>query len=89
MRVRFEAKFAKDLRAINNSKHFGKLEEVIETCKVAHNLSDINQLKKLQGYDNFYRIRLGDYRVGIEVVDGEIIFTRFLHRKDIYKYFPR
>jgi mRNA interferase RelE/StbE len=42
----------------------------------------------MQGYDNFYRIRLGEYRIGIELVDDEIIFTRFLHRKDVYKYFP-
>ena len=35
-----------------------------------------------------YRIRLGDYRIGIEIQKDTIIFTRFLHRKDIYKFFP-
>ncbi|WP_202807006.1 type II toxin-antitoxin system RelE family toxin [Planktothrix agardhii] len=48
----------------------------------------MNHLKKLQGYDTFYRIRLGNYRIGIELNEDTIIFTRFLHRKDIYKFFP-
>ncbi|MGZ8137263.1 MAG: type II toxin-antitoxin system RelE family toxin [Methylococcaceae bacterium] len=89
MIVKFEAKFAKDLRAVKNSKHLDKIKEIINACKAAHDLSELNQIKKLQGYDSFYRIRLGEYRIGIEAVNGEIIFTRFLHRKDIYKYFPR
>jgi mRNA interferase RelE/StbE len=42
----------------------------------------------MQGYDSFYRIRSGEYQIGIEIVNEEIIFTRFLHRKDVYKYFP-
>jgi mRNA interferase RelE/StbE len=54
---------------------------------------EINGLKKIQGYETYYRIRLGDYRLGIEIIeegakeDG-VYFIRFLHRKDIYKYFP-
>jgi len=87
--VKFEAKFAKDLRAIKNAKHLDKIKDIINACKAARDLSELSQIKKLQGYDSFYRIRLGDYRIGIEVVEDEIIFIRFLHRKDIYKYFPR
>jgi len=51
-------------------------------------LSDIQNLKKMQGYDTFYRIRLGDYRIGIEVAADQVILVRILHRKDIYRYFP-
>ena len=88
MKVKFEAKFAKDLRAIREQKLLNKVKEIIEDCKSASSLSDMNHVKKMQGYDNFYRIRLGEYRIGIELVDDEIIFTRFLHRKEVYKYFP-
>jgi mRNA interferase RelE/StbE len=88
MKVKFEAKFAKDLRAIKDTKTLAKVKEVICECQAAENLFDLVHVKKLQGYTNFYRIRLGDYRIGIEIVNDEIIFTRFLHRKDIYKYFP-
>jgi len=86
--VKFEAKFAKDLRAIRDQKLLNKVKEIIEDCKSANTLSDINHIKKMQGYDTFYRIRLADYRIGIEIINDEIIFTRFLHRKDVYKYFP-
>lgn len=86
--MKFEAKFAKDLRAIRDQKLLNKVKEIIEDCKSANTLSDINHIKKMQGYDTFYRIRLADYRIGIEIINDEIIFTRFLHRKDVYKYFP-
>ncbi|MFU8789603.1 MAG: type II toxin-antitoxin system RelE family toxin [Methylobacter sp.] len=89
MNVKFEARFAKDLRVIKTSKHLDKIKEIINACKAAHDLSELSQIKKLRGYDSFYRIRLGNYRIGMEIVGDEIIFTRFLHRKDIYKYFPR
>jgi mRNA interferase RelE/StbE len=64
------------------------LKQIILTCKQSESLGEINNLKKMQGYESFYRIRLGDYRIGIEVFEDEIIFVRFLHRKDIYKFFP-
>ncbi|QXE23968.1 plasmid stabilization system protein [Richelia sinica FACHB-800] len=60
-------------------------EEVIEIST----LEEITNLKKLQGYDNAYRIRIGDYRLGV-IFDGEtLIFERVLHRKEIYRYFPK
>ncbi len=88
MKTKFEARFAKDLRAVRNQKLLNKIKEIVDECKSASSLSELNQLKKMQSYDSFYRIRLGEYRIGIEIVDDEIIFTRLLHRKDIYKYFP-
>ncbi|WP_414755976.1 type II toxin-antitoxin system RelE family toxin [Anabaena sp. CCY 9910] len=42
---------------------------------------------KLRGYDNEYRIRIGDYRVRYEIDDSELIVLLLLckHRKEIYK----
>lgn len=88
MKVKFEAKFAKDLCTIREQKMLSKVQEIIGECKSASSLSELNHVKKMQGYERFYRIRLGDYRIGLEFVDGELIFTRFLHRKEVYKYFP-
>jgi mRNA interferase RelE/StbE len=31
---------------------------------------------------------VGSYRLGLKIVDGEIIFVRVLPRKDIYRFFP-
>lgn len=88
MQVKFEARFVKDLRAIKDVKTLTKVKEMISECQSAENLTVLNHVKKLYGCDHFYRIRLGDYRIGIEIIDDTIIFTRFLHRKDVYKYFP-
>ena len=88
MKIKFESRFEKDLRKIKDKKVLSELKQIIIQCKTTANLSEINHIKKLQGYDTFYRIRLGNYRIGIELSEDTIIFTRFLHRKDIYKFFP-
>ncbi|MEH1854151.1 MAG: type II toxin-antitoxin system RelE/ParE family toxin [Nostoc sp.] len=46
-----------------------------------------NGVKKLQGDDNSYRIRVGDYRVVYELDDDVLIVTviKVGHRSEIYK----
>ncbi len=88
MQVSFEASFARDLKRLKDRRLRERVRQIIEEAKNAKNLVDIKNLNKISGYTTFYRIRFGDYRVGIEVVRGEIIFVRILHRKEIYRYFP-
>lgn len=42
---------------------------------------------KLSGYENEYRIRIGDYRVRYEVHDKEsvVVLLHCAHRKDVYR----
>ncbi len=51
-------------------------------------LKDVRDVKPMKGYPNRYRIRVGDYRVGIEVHGDNIEVMRTLHRREFYKYFP-
>ena len=88
MNIKFESRFEKDLKLIKERNLLIRLKQIILTCKLPESLGEIDNLKKMQGYNSFYRIRLGDYRIWIEVFENEIIFVRFLHRKDIYKVFP-
>ena len=88
MNVRYEASFEKDLRKIRDENLLQKIKNAINEVKQAENTKEINNLKKLKGYETFYRIKIGDYRIGIEIVQDEIIFTRFLHRKEVYRFFP-
>ncbi len=88
MKVKFESEFAKDLKSIKNEKLLFKIKKVINQCKLATNLNEITNLKKLTSYKTFYRLRIGNYRIGIEIIDDEIIFVRCLHRKNIYRDFP-
>ena len=48
----------------------------------------MRNLRKLRGSDRYYRIRVGEYRVGLSVEGDTVTFVRFLHRKDVYRYFP-
>ncbi|MEY3334511.1 MAG: type II toxin-antitoxin system RelE family toxin [Cuspidothrix sp.] len=42
---------------------------------------------KLKGYDNEYRIRIGDYRLVYEIQDEQLIvlIIQCKHRRDVYK----
>jgi mRNA interferase RelE/StbE len=42
----------------------------------------------LQDHEHTYRIRVGDYRIGIYYDSDEVQLMRFLHRKEIYRKFP-
>jgi mRNA interferase RelE/StbE len=88
MNVQFEAKFAKDLKQISDGRLLKAAKELILACKEAESLTAISQVKKLKGHDSFYRVRIGDYRIGMELVKDELVFVRCLHRKEIYRYFP-
>ncbi|MGA9351170.1 MAG: type II toxin-antitoxin system RelE/ParE family toxin [Anaerolineae bacterium] len=88
MRIAFETSFARDLKRVKDEQLLRRVEQVIGEIKAATELSDIKCLSKLKGYDTFYRIRLGDYRIGIEVLEDKVILVRILHRKDIYRHFP-
>ncbi len=88
MKVKFESTFAKDLQKIKDKKLSEQIKSVILECKKVEFFNQVKNVKKLTGYNNFYRIKIRDYRIGLEIQEDTIIFTRFLHRKDIYKYFP-
>ena len=89
MIVRIDKSFQKDVNKINDAKVKTAIVEAIRHAQSAEYLSSINNLKKLIGHRNKYRIRLGNYRIGLEYNDDhELIFTRFLHRKEIYQKWP-
>ena len=88
MKVIFEASFARDLKRIREKPILERVEQAIVGVKNADTLQDIPSINKLSGHDTYYRIRVGDFRIGLEVVGDEILFVRILHRKDIYRYFP-
>ena len=88
MKIKFESSFEKDLKKIKNNKLFQRIKNIIQEVKEVDEPYFMPNLKKMKGYDTFYRIRTGDYRIGIEIIDDVVIFARILHRKDIYKFFP-
>jgi mRNA interferase RelE/StbE len=88
MKVFFEASFGRDLKNIKDKALLRRIEQTITELKAATTLNEIKNLIKMRGFPTFFRIRVGDYRIGLEMLEDEIIFVRVLHRKDIYRYFP-
>ncbi len=88
MRTEFLRKFSKDIEKIDSRQVRAALLDVIENVEQAENLAEIRNIKKLSGFADAYRIRIGDYRIGL-FIDGDVVqFARVVHRKDIYKLFP-
>jgi mRNA interferase RelE/StbE len=89
MKIQFDKSFLKSLGKINDSKILKKVEKIILTCESSGKVSEIQNLKKLSGFSNYFRIKLGNYRIGFEMINKSTIrFIIITHRKDIYKRFP-
>ncbi len=88
MKVLFERSFYRDLKRVHNKSVREQIQQIIVAVKHASSPAQIPHLTKMRGYETFYRIRLGDYRLGIEILNDTVIFVRCLHRRDIYRFFP-
>lgn len=87
MNVIADKSFKKDIEKLDSvtKKQVSKLvTQLIQNSSI----NEIPNIKKITGFKNLFRIRLGNYRIGIRLKDETIILVRILHRKDIYKYFP-
>ena len=88
MEVKFTKGFEKDLKGIRDKQVVLKVSEIIETLRTTNQLSNIVGIKMLKGYKDCYRIRIGSYRLGLQL-DGKVIWlARLMDRKEIYRYFP-
>ncbi|NOH03175.1 MAG: type II toxin-antitoxin system RelE/ParE family toxin [Chloroflexi bacterium] len=88
MEILFEKSFGRDLKKIKDKRLLKQVQEAIDQVKSAASINEMPNLKKLQGFETYYRIKIANHRIGVEISEGQIIFVRFLNRKDIYRYFP-
>jgi len=89
MKVEFDSSFEKQILKLTDANLKRKIVSTIYQVEESKKLSDILNLKKMKGYKTFYRIKLGDYRLGFELINSNIIyFIAVAHRKDVYKKFP-
>jgi mRNA interferase RelE/StbE len=88
VKVDFKKSFTRDLKKIKDKDLFRELKEAIEEVEKALNLQMVSNLKQLKGGGGYFRIQIRDYRIGLKLEGDTFIFVRFLHRKEIYRYFP-
>ena len=88
MTVEFRASFARDLRTIRDADLLARIQVAVEAVEQAEKLQDAPNLTRIQGGGTYYRLRVGDYRLGLSVTDNIVAFVRCLNRSEIYKNFP-
>ena len=88
MKCKFERSFEKDFNKLRSKGLSQSILSVVENVSSANSIEGINNLKKLTGHKTAYRIRSGNYRIGVFIESDTVIFAAFDHRKDIYKRFP-
>ncbi len=89
MRTQFTKSFSKDLQKHRKNRQLlMQIQRIVEAVEQSEIVLDITNLKQLKTGDRYYRIRIGNYRIGITIEDGLVTFVRVLHRKEIYRFFP-
>jgi mRNA interferase RelE/StbE len=87
--VQYRQLFLKDLKKLKKQPIYAQVFDLaFSTLPQIETLRDISNIKAMKGYADRYRIRIGDYRIGIEVKGDTIEMMRILHRREFYRYFP-
>jgi mRNA interferase RelE/StbE len=84
----FTGAFLRDVRKLPDDTIREQVDSAILTVEAALDLRSVPNLKKLSGSGSYYRIRVGDHRIGLSIQGDVVRFFRVLPRKDIYRYFP-
>jgi len=85
----YKKAFLKDLARLPlpHRRNIEKL--VVEEIPHLDSIFAVPGIKKMKGYQHYYRIRAGEYRVGCEVREAKhAVFCRVKSRDDIYRIFP-
>ncbi len=89
MKIQYDKSFERDLKKINDKGLIKRILLVVEEIGKADQIQSVTNIKKMQGYNVFYRARVGDYRIGFRLVDAETVkLIKVAHRSEIYRVFP-
>lgn len=89
MKTEYLPSFIKDLKKLKKVPDYSQVRAIaFESIPQCQSIIEINNLKKIKGAKNAYRIRVGDYRLGVFIQNDTVTFSRVLHRKEVYRYFP-
>ncbi len=89
MQIVYTKTFLKDLTKVAPAKRRLQIEKfVFEELPVFLSIEDVGKIEKMTGYRDHYKIRFGDYRVGMFKNNNVIELKRVLNQKEIYKFFP-
>lgn len=88
-RIDYTKRFLKELSSLPKDIR-QRAEAIVFQELGSTNPFELGYLEKMTGFPDKYKIRVGDYRIGM-TMDKQakiIICQRIVHRKDIYRIFP-
>ena len=89
MIVEFDKSFLKSLDKIKDVYFLKRVEKIILEFERVGSINELNNTNTLSGFKTSYRTRIGDYRLGFELINSKTIRLIIItHRKDIYRIFP-
>jgi len=88
MKTAFLASFARDLRKVRDPNIREQVRAAILAVEEAPDPGSVAGLSKLSGRGPYYRMRVGDYRIGLRLEANHVTFVRVLPRREIYRFFP-
>ena len=90
MNVEYAKSFLKDVKRLKDRKIAQRLEVSLILLESAGDLHEVPGVKSMSGASGYYRIRIGQYRLGVKhMEDGTLLILRFLTRGEVYRYFPK
>jgi len=88
MKVEFHKSFERDLRRVRDRNLLERVEAVLVELEGSETLDSISNIKAMKGHPDYFRVRIGDFRLGFRRIDDGVRIIRFLSRGDIYRKFP-
>ena len=87
--VEYKKRFLKELSKLPGDVQT-QAEKVVFEELICENPFDLGYLEQMRGYTGKYKIRIGQYRIGITIDKQKklLVCNRIAHRKDIYRLFP-
>jgi mRNA interferase RelE/StbE len=82
MKVQFMESFLIDLDAVTHVTVKKQIIELIDELELSRDLRDHAHFRELPG-EGFYRLKIGDYRLGCQLENDVLIFSRIVHKKFI------
>jgi len=88
MVVEYRKRFLKELSKLPPPYAMAIEDFVFDQLPSSDSLEEIGKIEKMTGYKNYYKVRFGDYRIGLKREDTMIVVETVRHRREIYKFFP-
>ncbi len=85
MNVEYSKQFIKASTKLSG-KTLSSLRNVIKEVKQSNSIDELTNCKKLSGYNNSYRIRVGDYRAlfVFRIINDTVFFEYLVSRGQAY-----